>query len=36
VGPDELATFGDPLALFRNVNTPEDYPRGGGPIPPAR
>jgi molybdopterin-guanine dinucleotide biosynthesis protein A len=25
VGPDELSAFGDPDALFLNVNTPEDY-----------
>jgi molybdopterin-guanine dinucleotide biosynthesis protein A len=27
VGQEELAAFGDPIELFRNVNTPEDYDR---------
>jgi molybdopterin-guanine dinucleotide biosynthesis protein A len=27
VGQEELAAFGDPGDLFRNVNTPEDYDR---------
>ena len=27
IGEDELAAFGDPGTLFRNVNTPEDYAR---------
>jgi hypothetical protein len=26
VGVDELARFGDPAVLFRNINTPEDLP----------
>jgi len=25
VGPDELAAFGDPARLFRNINVPADY-----------
>jgi molybdopterin-guanine dinucleotide biosynthesis protein A len=27
LGPDELAEFGDPAALFLNVNSPDDYAR---------
>jgi molybdopterin-guanine dinucleotide biosynthesis protein A len=29
VGPSELRAFGDPLLMFRNLNTPEDYQRAG-------
>jgi molybdopterin-guanine dinucleotide biosynthesis protein A len=37
VGPDELARFGDPEALFRNLNTAADYSAARGRnAPPAR